>query len=393
MTASGPTIAVLSHAGRLSPRVAEELRTLTDEGGDVTVYFWQRGDRARGATDPDWAEQRLGTLAPVGRLAAAAFLPWLYLRLLAALWHRDADVVHLTHLSLLPLAPPLRYVLGAAVVYDCYEFHALDVALRAPSPLQDGVERVVAGLEDSLVRTVDCVLTVDSVEDQLAARFRQTCDDVAVLYNVPNLSCGDPAVAEMAGGDGCPHRLVYVGGISAEKGAIKAVEALGRLRDRGVPATLEFVGTVQDGTPLEAEVKRRGLGDVVSHIEWLPYGEMLVEIADADVGLALHQPSERFRRVSTGNGRKFFTYMQVRLPVLGSTFGDVGAVIRETECGRLVDTTDETAIADEIGTLLGDESLRRSMGARGRQAVEDRYNWDNEKRKLITAYPRVGRNE
>ena len=181
--------------------------------------------------------------------------------------------------------------------------------------------------------------------------------------------------------------LVYVGGISPEKGALVAVACLARLRDAHPEATLRFVGSVQAGRDrVRRSIDAAGLEGAVEWFEWRPYEEMLALIEGADVGLALHQPQSRFERVSTGNGRKFFSYMQAGLPIVGPAFGEVGEVVRETDCGVLVDTTDVEEVATAVESLLGDPESREHMARRGREAVATRYNWDEEKRKFLAGY-------
>jgi len=383
------TVLVLNHVGRLAPRVQQELRTLVETGYKVTVLHWARGSASADATDRPWVVRRLDTSAPVGWLGAILYLPWLYSRLVLTLRRQDPDVIHLTHFLFLPLAPVARAA-GVRVVYDSYEFHALDLALRFPDPTQPTIERLVRTMETTLVRTVDCVLTIDSVDDRLARRYRRVCDDVVVLFNVPRVT--DEG---MVSGGRCdtttePFRLVYVGGITVEKGTIRALEAVRALRADGYRVRLQFVGIVQGGDGwFRRAVREAGVADVTEHTPWLPYETMLDCIAEADVALALHQPTERFRRVSTGNGRKFFTYMAASLPIVGPAFGEVGRAVTEAECGLLVDTTDTRAVATAVERLLDSPDLRNELGARGRQAVESRFNWSSEKRKLITAYPQI----
>ena len=43
-------------------------------------------------------------------------------------------------------------------------------------------------------------------------------------------------------------------------------------------------------------------------------------------------------------------------------------------------------IASAVNTLLTDNELAAVMGTNGRRAVEEVYNWQNEKRKLLYLY-------
>ena len=94
--------------------------------------------------------------------------------------------------------------------------------------------------------------------------------------------------------------------------------------------------------------------------------------------------------VSKGNGRKFFTYMQASLPIVGPEFGEVGLVVREERCGILCDTTNPDEIAKAIVYLLRHPEEARAMGQRGRAAIEQKYNLASELNKLLEVYQRLG---
>lgn len=106
----------------------------------------------------------------------------------------------------------------------------------------------------------------------------------------------------------------------------------------------------------------------------------------AHVALALQQPVGSFLLVSKGNGRKFFTYMQAGLPIIAPNFGEIGLVVKEERCGILVDTTRPEEIAEAITYLLEHPEEAKAMGKRGRRAIEEKYNWEIEKKKLLDAY-------
>jgi glycosyltransferase involved in cell wall biosynthesis len=291
----------------------------------------------------------------------------------------------------LPLAPIIRG-LGFELVYDSYEFHTLDISLRFPDwgRIQQWVNLSLKLAENILIHFVGCVLTIDSVEDQLARRYSQTCDTVVVLYNVPKVPIKSSKDTTVGNCIDSSHQLVYVGGISPQKGAVRAIKATSVLQATGYSVTLHFIGELQGGEMWFWDaIREADVADVVEHTPWLPYEIMLEKIKRADLALALHQPNRRFQRVSTGNGRKFFTYMQAGLPIVGPAFSEVGRAVTDTDCGHLVDTTDTDAVVDVVSTLLDSPDKRALMGARGRKAVEKQFNWGAEEQKLIEAYSQI----
>ncbi len=66
-------------------------------------------------------------------------------------------------------------------------------------------------------------------------------------------------------------------------------------------------------------------------------------------------------------------------PVAGLTL----EAVRDGETGLVVDPDTPAAVAAAVNQLLADGELRRRMGAAGREAVEQYYNWDRVAADLI----------
>jgi glycosyltransferase involved in cell wall biosynthesis len=87
---------------------------------------------------------------------------------------------------------------------------------------------------------------------------------------------------------------------------------------------------------------------------------------------------------------KLFDYMRESKPVIVPGFSlEVERIVRESECGLLVDVTNPQAIADAALQLLRDPELSARLGANGRNAVEEKYNWQAEEKVLLEAFARL----
>ncbi len=93
--------------------------------------------------------------------------------------------------------------------------------------------------------------------------------------------------------------------------------------------------------------------------------------------------------LSRGNTRKIYTYMASGLPVIVPNFGEIGKIVKEEKCGILVDTCDPKQIACAIIYLLKHPKAAEIMGQQGKRAIEEKYNWKMEEKKLITAYKKL----
>ena len=85
--------------------------------------------------------------------------------------------------------------------------------------------------------------------------------------------------------------------------------------------------------------------------------------------------------------------MAMSLPVISTTVGSIPDMVANGETGFVVSPCDAGALADRIVTLLGDPGLRRAMGERGRQKVEQEYSLEHMLDRLEAVYRRVCRVE
>jgi glycosyltransferase involved in cell wall biosynthesis len=115
---------------------------------------------------------------------------------------------------------------------------------------------------------------------------------------------------------------------------------------------------------------------------------MAAGLEDADAGLVCFLPAPN--HVEAGPN-KLFEYMAAGLPVIASDFPAWRPIVEGNDCGLCVDPADPAAIARAILYLAENPGRRAEMGANGRRAVMERYNWEAEGRRLIAAYERLTR--
>lgn len=387
---STASVLVINHYDRLSPRVELEIRSLASAGYDVSVINWQRGNDVQIPDIPGVQFESIRHSAPRGTLQLVLHLPVIYAKLLRHLRKRRFDLVHVTHIMMLPLAAWLRWRWGASAIYDVYEFHLQETAERLPRGTR-WLVTAMRRLEAWLVRHVDGVLTIDSAGETMERYYRSLNPNTAAIYNVPerDVTLDEARLAELKNKYRDRDIVIYVGGLSQAKGADKALEAAQQVAARWPRVLFLFIGAFQ-APALEQRfckiVSSKQMGDHVQWIPWMPYHDMLYYVAISHIGLALHQPIPRFFKLNTGNGRKFFTYMQFGIPIVAPEFGEIGKLVAEEQCGVLVDTTDPGEIATAVVDLLDHPMRAKVMGEQGKAIIRRRYNWNYEQEKLFHVY-------
>jgi glycosyltransferase involved in cell wall biosynthesis len=351
-------------------RVEKEARTLVAAGHRVTVV----ADASAGLPEH---ETRGG--AQVVRVArSGSAVPGLrYLlhewRLARRLVRLHPTVLH-AHDSnaLVPvtLAAAKRRI---AFVYDAHELW-LGRPRRDRSRLYFALSQAWYRLTQRLaIPRAAAVLTVSPpIVDHLQKHYR--LGRVHLVANYPDRS--GPVerleLRDLPGGDAIDPDLpvvLYLGGLMRGRGIEGLVEAMGTLPD----AQLVSLG---EG-PLLAQLEAAALA-LRARVTFLPpvAPEMVnAYAASATVGVSPYIPEGLNNRYSLPN--KLFHYMAAGIPVVASNFPQVRAIVEGAACGVVVDTTRPSAIAKGIREVLADPAEGVAMGARGRAAVADRYNWES----------------
>ena len=166
-------------------------------------------------------------------------------------------------------------------------------------------------------------------------------------------------------GDGRPVRLVTVGRLSPVKGHALLIEAIARLRDRGVQTRLEIIGDGPKRAALERLVDRFGLRDVV--VLTGPVGQD--EIAEH------YRRADLYVHASFAEGIPvvLMEAMAHRLPVVATSVMGVGELVHHERTGLLVRPGRIDQLTQAIEQLAGDADRRRAFGEAGRRIVEAEF--------------------
>jgi glycosyltransferase involved in cell wall biosynthesis len=168
-------------------------------------------------------------------------------------------------------------------------------------------------------------------------------------------------------------RLVYTGGLIADKGVHSAINALGLLRQRGLAGNLHL-DVVGGGHPIyETELRERvkalGLSDQVTFRGRVPRHEIASILADHDVFLFTSVYEEPIART-------VMEAMAAGLAVIGTSVGGQREMLEDGMNALIFPPDDAGRLAESILQLQRDAGLRSSLADAGRRTVLERFTLD-----------------
>ncbi len=268
---------------------------------------------------------------------------------------REHDVV-LVHDPELLLAVPRS--LRSRSVWDVHEDTAAAVVAKPwlPRPAR----ALAAGLVRGVERWAERHLTLLLAEYGYRERFAR--EHVVVPNTVPV-----PPDAPAPGAD----RVVYLGSITLERGAREVAETGRILRERtGGAVTTHVVGPAHG--PAEAVVREaHEQGDVHWH-GFVPNDRAGELLDGALAGLSLLQDLPNYRHSMP---TKVLEYMAHGVPVVTTPLPLARDVVTTAGSGVVVPFGDPAAAADAVLALRADAGRAAALGAAGRRAARERYDW------------------
>ena len=180
---------------------------------------------------------------------------------------------------------------------------------------------------------------------------------------------------------------VHVGDLSRDRGWPQLLEALRHMRHREL-RVIQYGGIEGGAEPFWTEARRLGVHDRIDLRERVPYDDLFDHISQANVGLMLYQPG--ILNHVYAFPMKLYDYMRAGVPSIGPRFAvEVAPVIEQEQCGWLIDTANARELADVLDMICENRDAARAAGDRGRNAVRQRYNWEQEATRLVALYRRL----
>lgn len=284
----------------------------------------------------------------------------------------DADIYHLHDPELLPIALKLKK-LGKKVIFDSHE----DVSKQMIGkpylnlPLRKLIGWVFGIYERYVCAQIDVIIAATpSIRDKFLKINTNSVD----INNFPLLD----ELANTSDWSIKNDEVAYIGGIAIIRGIAQLVRAMGVTK--GVVLNLAGKFSEQD---TEKMVKSYGSWEKVNELGFLSRQEVAHVLERSKIGLVTFLPLPNH---IDSQPNKMFEYMSAGIPIITSNFSLWRDIVEGNECGLCVDPLDPQAIGEAIQYLIDHPALAEGMGVNGRKAVENKFNWPIEEKKLLELY-------
>ncbi len=351
----------------------KEARAAVDAGHNVAMIAHDT------PTDDDYEVDfySIGTIK--NRFQRWSHIPRIY----ATARSMDADIYHFHDPELLPIGVLLSRQTGASIIYDAHEdygYNAIAYREWIPSVIRPSVAKVFPWWQSALANRLDAIITTT---ESIAEQFRELGHhNVNVIHNYPktnNITFDTPPVRPSDG-----ITLVYVGTLEPARGLFSMLKLIKELTENGQKVELWALGTFgkeKYRQQSQSFIEQYGLENNIEFLGFIPYENIFSYLKTGDIGLCLVDPNLSKHALPT----KIFEYLYSKTPVLSTDAIAIRSYITDS-VGQLVEQNNHRKQANIIQEWCSNPQILAEMGSRGREVIEQKYNWQREASKLQSIY-------
>jgi glycosyltransferase involved in cell wall biosynthesis len=367
---------LLTNAFDPDPRVHQEAKSLVENGYCVTILCWDRDCKFPPQEVVDGIRiERIYVRSTHGRGSTQVpFLFLFWLKAYAKASTKGFDIVHCHDFDTLPLGYLLAKRKKAKSIYDAHESY-VDMLINVPIWLKKAVYKT----ENFLLRRIDLLITVGEIlKENFEKRGVQHSCVVGNWKDPGEFKFPQEVLEEEK------QRLHILNG----KLVISFIANLGKERQveqlvEAVKGTPEITLVVGGKGPSEGIVEdAAGQHPNIIYLGYVNPSKVPFYTALSDIIFYGFDPSNPNAKYSAPN--KLFEALAAGKAVLTGGFGEIGRIVKDTECGLIIKKFTREEIRKNLSTLKP-EIVSRFKENSKKNSLE-KYNWQNARAALLDQY-------
>jgi glycosyltransferase involved in cell wall biosynthesis len=304
---------------------------------------------------------------------------WLY-----ALWRilekEDIGTIIVRDLPLVRAVLLFKRKYRLTVIYDMAEVYPemyKSMKLYSKRSIKDKILKsplMSTIYEKSVLGKLDYTFTMIEESRDRLLRLGVAPHKIGIVSNTPSKSKVPFDIGEHTGRN---LRIVYVGCITKLRGLdllLEAVAKFSAMKGSTDGVTLDIIGTGPEKSELVDLCKRLGLNTIVKIHGWLDQADVDRKMSSANIGVVTYRVCGHWNHTIPN---KIFDYMASGLPVLATPVIPIKRILTEAECGVVTRESSSDSICQGLIELC-DPSVRNRLSRNGRNAILQRFNWEND---------------
>lgn len=285
----------------------------------------------------------------------------------------NADIYHIHDPELLKIVRHLKKK-GKKVIYDVHEDLPRQMLSKhwIPKPIRKVLSVFMEIYENKIAKKCDGIITATPF---IKDRFTQVNSNTVDINNYPLLSelqITQPTYSS--------DNLCYIGGISLIRGISQMVKSI-----KDLNLNLLLAGKFES-EELRIQISNLDGWHNVKELGFISREEATEIKKKCLAGLVVFLPEPNHINAQPN---KMFEYMASGIPVIASNFPLWKSIIETNNCGICVNPLDPIQITNAINKLLNNPKLAQEMGVNGQKLVKEKYNWEEEEKKLVDFYIKI----
>lgn len=294
------------------------------------------------------------------------------LRMIKKGYQFQADIYHSNDLNTLAQGVICSVLHDSKLVYDSHEVQT-DRTGYNPNSIKFVEKFLIRFADETIVENE----TRAAKHKELYGYNPKSLHNYSALYDIKNVP--DIELHNMLGIDDSDKILLYQGGVQYGRGLDVLIEAV-KYIDNGV---LVIIGDGKLKEELIQKVELENLTEKVKFLPKVPLEELPSYTKQAYLGYQVLQNTS-FNHYSASSN-KLFEYIMANIPVVSCDFPEIKKVVEKENIGITVDADNPESIAAATQKLIDNPALRNQFSQNCNKA-KLKYNWENEKEKLLNIY-------